>query len=64
MPITGQRIVFPGKGGVAVEPFDVSDAGPHQVLVRTERTAVSAGTELTSLLGANPVSHMYPMYPG
>jgi hypothetical protein len=62
MPVTGERVVFPARARVALEPFELPDPGPHQLLVRTVRTAVSAGTELTGLLGANPRTR-YPVYP-
>jgi L-iditol 2-dehydrogenase len=61
--IVGERVVFPAREEVAVERFELPDPGPHHLLVRTVRTAVSAGTELTGLLGVNPRTR-YPMYPG
>jgi NADPH:quinone reductase-like Zn-dependent oxidoreductase len=66
MATVGQRIVFPNRGEVAIEPFELPEPGPHQVLVRTVRTAISAGTELTRLLGANPrdASQAFPASPG
>src|SRR5215831_2239177 len=63
MPIAGERVVFPGPGEIVVEHFELPDPGPRQLPVRTERTAVSAGTELTGLLGANARSR-FPAYPG
>jgi 2-desacetyl-2-hydroxyethyl bacteriochlorophyllide A dehydrogenase len=60
----GQRIVFTGPGEVALETFDVPSPGPDDVLVRTICTAVSAGTELTGLLGVSPGFTGYPVYPG
>lgn len=64
MAITGQRIVFPSRGEVAIEDYDVPEPGPDQVLVRTVRTAISAGTELTTLLGVSPRFAGFPAYPG
>src|SRR5512135_2335823 len=63
MPVTGQRIAFPTRGEVVVEPYEVPTPGPHQVLVRTVRTAVSAGTELSVLLG-DLSNARFPAYPG
>ncbi len=63
MSVTGQRIVFPAKGQVVVEPFEVPTPGPGQVLVRTVQTAVSAGTELSMLLG-DLSNARFPAYPG
>src|SRR5258708_9491300 len=64
MPVIGQRVVFPDRGEVAIERFEVPELAPYQVLVRTVRTAVSAGTELTTLLGVNSRSQRFPAYPG
>ena len=63
MAIVGRRVVFPARGQVAVESFAVPEPGPRQALVRTLRTAVSAGTELTGLLGSHPRAR-FPVYPG
>ena len=59
----GRQIVFPERGQVAVEEFDVPAPGPDQVVVRTEVSLVSAGTELTGLLGEHPRA-TFPAYPG
>jgi 2-desacetyl-2-hydroxyethyl bacteriochlorophyllide A dehydrogenase len=61
--VRGQRVVFPERGAIAIESFEVPEPGARQILVRTLRTAVSAGTELTALLGDNPRSR-FPAYPG
>ena len=63
MVSVGRRIVFPARGQIAVESFAVPEPGPRQALVRTLRTAVSAGTELTGLLGSHPRAR-FPVYPG
>ncbi|HEY3080534.1 MAG TPA: zinc-binding alcohol dehydrogenase [Chloroflexota bacterium] len=55
--------MFPRAGEVAIETVELPEPGPHGLLVRTERTAVSAGTELTTLLGDNARTR-YPAYPG
>lgn len=47
----GRRIVFSAPREVRLEPFAVPSPAPGQVLVRTTRTLVSAGTELKSYLG-------------
>ena len=49
--MNGQRIVFTGPGQAALQAFEVPRPGPGQVLVRTTRTLVSAGTEIKSFLG-------------
>jgi 2-desacetyl-2-hydroxyethyl bacteriochlorophyllide A dehydrogenase len=63
VPVTGQRVVFPERGAIAIESFEVPEPGAHQIRLRTLRTAVSAGTELTTLLGDSPRSR-FPAYPG
>lgn len=49
-----QRIVFRDCSEVAIEAVPVPDPDPGEVLVRTERTLVSIGTELTVLSGEYP----------
>ncbi len=48
----GKRLVFTAPRRAELQPFAVPEPGPHQVLVRTTRTLVSAGTELKAYLGA------------
>ncbi|MGH2353816.1 MAG: zinc-dependent alcohol dehydrogenase [Chloroflexota bacterium] len=62
----GQRVVFTGPRQARLEPFEVPAPGPRQVLVRTTRTLVSAGTELKGYLGLDrgPHNRPYPLYPG
>jgi L-iditol 2-dehydrogenase len=61
--LTGQRIVFPGPGEVAIEEFAVPDPGPGEILVRARHSLISAGTELTNLTDALGIAE-YPLYPG
>lgn len=49
-----QRVVFTGVGQVEVQPAEMPTPGPGQMLVRTTRTAISTGTELTMLMGDFP----------
>ena len=44
-----KRIIFPAKARVALENFQLEDLGPTDVLVRTEYSLMSIGTELTVL---------------
>ncbi|MBV9354050.1 MAG: zinc-binding alcohol dehydrogenase [Chloroflexi bacterium] len=46
---TGQRIVLDATGGIRIEPFELPPLGPHDVLVRTRLTQVSAGTEVNAI---------------
>jgi 2-desacetyl-2-hydroxyethyl bacteriochlorophyllide A dehydrogenase len=61
--VHGRRVVFPERGRVEVEDFDLPAAGPGQVLVRSEVSLISAGTELTTLLGGHG-TESYPAVPG
>ncbi|HEX2517367.1 MAG TPA: zinc-binding alcohol dehydrogenase [Chloroflexota bacterium] len=51
MPSSARGIVFTGPREVALEDFVLPDPGPQQALLRLTRTLVSAGTEVSSLLG-------------
>ena len=68
----GQRVVFTGTRQAAWEAFAVPDRpGPHEVLVRTRWSAVSAGTETAVYAGTHSgfrtpgaAYPRYPFYPG
>jgi 2-desacetyl-2-hydroxyethyl bacteriochlorophyllide A dehydrogenase len=68
--LTGSRVVFPERGVVTLEEFNVPEVGPAQVLVRTSYSLVSSGTERIVLHGRfDPGTHWegyarYPFYPG
>jgi 2-desacetyl-2-hydroxyethyl bacteriochlorophyllide A dehydrogenase len=63
-------IVFPEPGEVVVENRERPDPGPGEVLVETDATLVSTGTELTVLAGNYPDNSVwdeygqYPFTPG
>lgn len=64
---SGMRVVLPGPYEVETEPFDVAAPGPGQVLLETEASAVSAGTELAIYTGihqwlADP-ARSWPKFP-
>jgi 2-desacetyl-2-hydroxyethyl bacteriochlorophyllide A dehydrogenase len=67
---TNDTIVFEGTREVSVEERAVPSPGPTGVLIETERTLISTGTELTVLSGeAEPGSKWddmteYPFVPG
>lgn len=67
---TNPTVVFTDVETVAVEERPVPEPGPEEVLVRTTRTLVSTGTELTVLSGDVPAGsawddHIeYPFTPG
>lgn len=60
----GCRVVFTGPGSAETEAFAIPEPGEQQVLVRSERSLISAGTELTSLLGQLSAHPGYPIHPG
>jgi 2-desacetyl-2-hydroxyethyl bacteriochlorophyllide A dehydrogenase len=62
--MNGRRIVFSGPMQVALEDFAVPAPGPGEVLVATEYTVISPGTELSFLLGANNTANAWPQHPG
>src|SRR5262245_12208579 len=51
--IAGRRVVFRAPGQAALEPFEVDDRdlGPTEVVVETEVSLISPGTELANLQG-------------
>ncbi len=46
-----RRVMFTAPGCVALEPVDVAEPGPGQVLVRTQVSGISSGTELLAYRG-------------
>jgi len=46
---TGQRIILEPTGEIKLESFEVQRPGPHDVLVKTRLTQVSAGTEVNAI---------------
>jgi 2-desacetyl-2-hydroxyethyl bacteriochlorophyllide A dehydrogenase len=64
MPYTGHQIVFTAPGQVAVEAINVEEPADFEIVVQTECSLISAGTELTNLLGQLSVFRGYPVYPG
>lgn len=67
---SNDTIVFPAPTEVAVRSRERPEPGPGEVLVETERTLVSTGTELTVLSGSYPEGSVwdeygtYPFTPG
>jgi 2-desacetyl-2-hydroxyethyl bacteriochlorophyllide A dehydrogenase len=66
----GIRVVFLAPLQVELEEYAVGEPGPGQVLLKTEKTLISTGTELTGLSGEFPPGSAwanyvrYPWYPG
>jgi len=56
----GRKILFTSKGIAECQPFDVPMPNPNEVLIETDYTVVSAGTERACLLNLPNVSHSWP----
>lgn len=63
-------VVFPEKGKVVLEELAVPTPGEGQLLIQTECTLISTGTELTMMMGTFPPGSFwdnytrYPVKPG
>ena len=60
----GQRVVWPSRAKVEVETFEVPSISDDEVLVATECTLISPGTERAFLLGLPNARGRYPSRPG
>ena len=59
-----QRVVWPSRAKVDVETFELPPIGDDEVLVATECTLISPGTERAFLLGLPNAQGRYPSRPG
>ncbi len=59
-----QRVVWPSRAKVEVETFALPTLGDDEVLVETECTLISPGTERAFLLGLPNAQGRYPSRPG
>ena len=59
-----QRVVWPSRAKVDLETFDVPPVGDDEVLVATDCTLISPGTERAFLLGLPNAQGRYPSRPG
>ena len=59
-----QRVVWPSRAKVDVETFALLPLGDDEVLVETECTLISPGTERAFLLGLPNAQGRYPTRPG
>ena len=59
-----QRVVWPDRAKVDVETFTLPPVGAGEVLVATECTLISPGTERAFLLGLPNAQGRYPTRPG
>lgn len=60
----GIRIVWPEAGRADLEEFELGEPGDHEVLIDTEYSVLSAGTEKAWLAGMPNTSNVFPQYPG
>ncbi len=60
----GKRIVWPAPGRAELEEFEIPAPQPGTVLLATEYSVVSAGTEKAWLLAKPNTSDTFPQYPG
>lgn len=58
------RVVWPDKGKVALEEFQLGDPGRGEVVIETEYTLISPGTELAFLKALPNTPRRFPQYPG
>src|SRR5947207_2776947 len=58
----GHRVVFRAPRQVALEEQEWGEPGPGQVLLQTESTLISTGTELTALSGDFPPGSRWAEY--
>src|SRR3954470_124514 len=59
---TGYRAVFAAPCQIVMEPLELGAPGPGQALLRTERTLISTGTELTMLTGDFPAGSRWAQW--
>ncbi len=62
--INAQRVVWPSRAKVDVETFTLPPIGDDEVLVATNATLISPGTERAFLLGLPNAQGNYPSRPG
>jgi L-iditol 2-dehydrogenase len=60
----GQRVVWPSQATVEIEDFDIPAVGDNEILVETECSLISPGTERAFLLGLPNAQGSYPSRPG
>ena len=59
-----RKIIFTKPGVAEVVPCAMPEIGPDEVLIETDYTAISAGTEKANILDLPNVSHTWPKQPG
>ncbi len=62
--MTGHYVVVESVGTAVLKPFEVPPPGAGQVLVETDYTVVSAGTERANLIALPNTPGTFPYHPG
>lgn len=60
----GKRIVWPQKGKVVIQDFEIRQPEDNEVLIRSESTLISSGTETAWLMALPNTPSIFPQYPG
>lgn len=58
------RVVWPNSGQVELERFQLGEVDRSEVVIKTEYTLISPGTELAFLKALPNTSQRFPQYPG
>ena len=58
------RVVWPNKGEVVLEEFQLGEPGRDELVIETEYTLISPGTELAFLKALPNTPQRFPQYPG
>jgi len=61
---SAKAVLFTAPNKVEVRPIEVPDAGPGELLIESEATVISPGTEGRCLRGQQPNSLPFPFIPG
>ena len=59
-----RRVVWPEKGKVELEEYEVGKPGSDEVTIETRYTLISPGTELAWLMALPQTPNRFPQYPG
>ncbi len=62
--MTGHYIVFESIGTAVLQPFEVPEPESDEVLLESDYTVISAGTERANLMNLPNTSGGFPYYPG
>jgi 2-desacetyl-2-hydroxyethyl bacteriochlorophyllide A dehydrogenase len=62
--VKGSYIVFESIGNAVLKQFDIPQPKTGEVLLESDYTAVSAGTEVANLMNLPNTSGKFPYYPG